>query len=152
MIGKVEVVLDKIYENKLIVLHNIYYDYNKANIRNDAKKSLDTVVQLMKENPNIKVEMGSHTDQRGSDTYNNDLSQRRADSAVAYIVSQGIDPQRLTAHGYGKTKLVVDCNPCTEAQYQLNRRTTFEVTSANFHLESVQPKSVVVDSSALKKK
>ena len=152
MVGKVQLVLDKIYTNKMIVIHNIYYDYDKWNIRQDAKKSLDTVVQLLKENPNIKVEIGSHTDQRGSDAYNNDLSQKRAQSVVDYLISQGINEQRLTAHGYGKTQLVVDCNPCTEEQYQLNRRTTFKVTSADFNLESVQPKNVVVDSSALKKK
>jgi peptidoglycan-associated lipoprotein len=152
MTGHVQLVLDKIYQNKMIVIHNIYYDYDKWNIRQDAKKSLDTIVQLLNENPGIKVEIGSHTDQRGSDMYNNDLSQKRAQSVVDYLVLQGINSQRLTAHGYGKTELVVNCNPCTEEQYQLNRRTTFKVTSDNFNLESIQPKNVTVDSSALKKK
>jgi outer membrane protein OmpA-like peptidoglycan-associated protein len=86
----------------------------------------------MNENP-ITIELGSHTDCRGSDAYNETLSQRRAESAVSYIVSHGINPSRITAKGYGEYQPVVKCLGClncTEAEHQLNRRTEFKVVSS----------------------
>ncbi len=124
--------LDKIYRNVQITLSNIYYDLNKWNIRSDAALVLDTLVTLMKENPDLRIELGSHTDSRADDNYNLKLSQKRAQSAVDYLVSKGIDKSRLVAKGYGETMLVNGCSngvPCTEEQHQQNRRTTFKVLS-----------------------
>ncbi|QCR25148.1 hypothetical protein C1N53_18035 [Pontibacter sp. SGAir0037] len=119
-------VLNQIVKEKPIVLENIYYDLDKADIRPDAAAELDKLVQILVDNPRISIELSSHTDVRGSDAYNLDLSQRRAESAVQYIISQGIDPARLTARGYGETRLVVK-NATTEEQHQRNRRTEFKV-------------------------
>ena len=126
-----EITLDKIYKRKEIVLENIYYDLDKADIRDDAKPTLNKLALLLKENPNIKIELGSHTDSRGSDSYNLKLSQARAQSAVNYLVQQGIEALRLTARGYGETQLVNRCSnnvTCSETEHQQNRRTTFKVT------------------------
>jgi len=128
----VDLVLDKIILNKSIVLENIYYDFDKWNIRSDAAIELDKLVDMLKRNPDIKIELGSHTDCRGSSAYNEKLSQKRAESAVAYIISQGIDKGRITAKGYGESVPVntcIDGSNCTEEQYQLNRRTEFKVTA-----------------------
>ena len=127
-----DLLLDKLAVNRKFKLENIYYDFDKWNIRKDAEPSLNNLVMIMKENA-ITVELGSHTDSRGTDDYNNRLSQRRAESAVQYIVSAGIDPSRITAHGYGKTQLVNKCKtgvPCTEEEHQANRRTEFKVLSS----------------------
>jgi len=112
--------------NKLFDIKPIYYYFDKDNIREDASVELDKVVQILKDNPQIKLELGSHTDTRGVDIYNLDLSQRRARSAVQYILSRGIDPSRITAKGYGETQLVIK-NAKTEEQHQTNRRTEFKV-------------------------
>ncbi|HNW99280.1 MAG TPA: OmpA family protein [Bacteroidales bacterium] len=127
----VDLLLDKIVLNKSIVLENIYYDFDKWNIRSDAALELDKLVDLLKRNPDIKIELGSHTDCRGSNAYNEKLSQKRAESAVAYIISQGINKDRITAKGYGESVPVNSCIDgvkCAEEQYQLNRRTEFKVT------------------------
>ncbi len=113
-----------------IVLKNIYYDFDKSNIRPDAAKELDKLVKVLKDNPTIIIELGSHTDSRGSDSYNLKLSQSRATNAVKYIVSKGIEKNRITAKGYGETKLVNKCKngvTCSEAEHQENRRTDFTI-------------------------
>jgi outer membrane protein OmpA-like peptidoglycan-associated protein len=127
----VTLTIEQIILNKPIRLDNIYYDYNKADIRPDAAIELDKLVKIMVDNPQIKIELSSHTDCRGSDTYNAKLSQRRAESAVKYIISKGIAPDRITAKGYGESKLLNECDDgvkCTEEQHQFNRRTEFKVT------------------------
>jgi len=127
-----DLLLDKLAVNRKFKLENIYYDFDKWNIRKDAEPSLNNLVRIMKENA-ITVELGSHTDCRGSDEYNLRLSQHRAESAVQYIVSAGIDPSRIKAHGYGETQLVNKCRngvPCTEPEHQANRRTEFKVLSS----------------------
>ncbi|MES2388096.1 MAG: OmpA family protein [Bacteroidota bacterium] len=118
--------LDKIHLEKTIVMDNIYYDYNKADIKDTAAMELDKLVTLMNDNPKIHIELSSHTDSRGKDEYNMNLSQRRAQSAVDYIVSKGIDVSRITAKGYGKTKPIIE-NAMTEEDFQKNRRTEFKV-------------------------
>jgi outer membrane protein OmpA-like peptidoglycan-associated protein len=118
--------LNPIILNKEIVLENIYYDYNKTEIRPDAAIELDKVVKLMKDNPKIKIELGSHTDSRGDHNFNMKLSQGRADAAVQYIISKGIDPKRIVAKGYGETMPIV-VDEKTEEDYQKNRRTEFKV-------------------------
>ena len=111
-------------------IETIYYDFNKWFIRPDAEKELNKLVQLMKENP-VTVELGSHTDSRGSKEYNVDLSQKRAESAVRYIVLHGVDADRITAKGYGESQLINHCTdgvPCSPREHQANRRTEFKIT------------------------
>jgi outer membrane protein OmpA-like peptidoglycan-associated protein/tetratricopeptide (TPR) repeat protein len=132
-----DLLLDHLEVNKIFSVRNmdyaietIYYDFNKWFIRPDAEKELDKLVQVMKENP-IVIELGSHTDCRGSKEYNLDLSQKRAESAVRYIVLQGIEATRITAKGYGESQPVNHCTDgvsCTPAEHQANRRTEFKVT------------------------
>lgn len=123
--------IERIVIDKAIRLENIYYDYNKWNIRPDAAIELDKLVKILLDNPKIKIELSSHTDARGSDKYNQTLSQKRAQSAVDYIVSKGISKDRITAKGYGETKPLNKCTngvKCTEDEHQWNRRTEFKVT------------------------
>jgi peptidoglycan-associated lipoprotein len=125
-----ELVLDKIVIDKAIVLENIYYDLDKAEIRPDAAAELDKLVATLNDNQGIRIELSSHTDSRATDDYNMQLSQRRAESAVEYIISRGVSPDRLVARGYGETKLVNECSngvECTEEEHQVNRRTEFKV-------------------------
>jgi outer membrane protein OmpA-like peptidoglycan-associated protein len=123
--------LEPLFEiGKVIVLENIHYDFDKDNIRPDAAKILDELVRIMRDNPTLKIELGSHTDSRGVDIYNVDLSQRRAKSAVNYLVSRGISRDRMIAKGYGETQLLNRCSngvKCTPAEHQANRRTEFKI-------------------------
>jgi outer membrane protein OmpA-like peptidoglycan-associated protein/tetratricopeptide (TPR) repeat protein len=122
-----EIFLNRIVINQSIIVNNIYYDFNKADIRPDAAIQLDKIVEMLKNNPTISIELSSHTDARGSDAVNNRLSQRRAESAAKYIVSKGIEANRIIAKGYGKTKLLNKCVKCTDEEHQMNRRTEFKV-------------------------
>ncbi|MEE1944862.1 OmpA family protein [Pedobacter sp. KR3-3] len=127
---KKDLLLERVAINKAIKLENIYYDFDKSNIRAEAAIELDKLVKIMKENPTIWIELGSHTDSRGNDQYNLALSQRRADAAVKYIVDRGISPNRIFAMGYGASQLLNHCKKgveCTEAEHQLNRRTEFKI-------------------------
>lgn len=115
-----------------IVLPNIYYDFDKYNIRPDAAVQLDKVLVLMNKYPNLKLELSSHTDSRGVDVYNQWLSQKRAESAVGYLIGKGIAKDRITARGYGETQLVNRCAngvACSKEEHQANRRT--EIKKAN---------------------
>ena len=123
--------MEKADMGRKIELKNIYYDYDKWFIRKEAAKELDKAVTLLKDNPSIKVELGSHTDSRGSTEYNETLSQKRAESAVEYIVEHGISKEKITAKGYGESQLVNGCGDgvkCSEAEHQLNRRTELKIT------------------------
>jgi outer membrane protein OmpA-like peptidoglycan-associated protein/tetratricopeptide (TPR) repeat protein len=125
-----DLLLDKLVVNKTFRIDNIYYDFDKSNIREDAKPELDKLVNIMKENP-IDVELGSHTDSRGSTEYNDKLSQKRAESVVDYIINAGIAKSRITAKGYGEHQLINKCADgvdCTPEEHQANRRTEFKVT------------------------
>jgi len=126
---EVEIVLDRIYLEQEIRLENIYYDYDKWDIRNDAKPTLDALTETLRLNPQIRIQLSSHTDCRGADSYNEQLSQRRAQSAVDYLITKGIDATRLSARGYGESQLEVNClcARCTEEEHQANRRTTFKI-------------------------
>ncbi len=126
---EIEIVLDKIFLNKEIRLENIYYDFDKWDIREDAKPTLDELAENLKLNPTIRIEMGSHTDCRGNNPYNEELSQKRAQSAVEYLISKGIVADRLIARGYGENvpEASCACTRCTEEEHQLNRRTTFKI-------------------------
>ena len=126
---EVVIVLDKIFKDKEITLENIYYDYDKWNIRPDAEPSLNYLVKILSENPAIRIQLASHTDCRGDDDYNGNLSAKRAQSAVNYLIQNGIDTSRLNAQGYGEERPAIncDCNDCTEDEHQANRRTTFKI-------------------------
>lgn len=132
----------------IIMTVPIYYDLDRAEIRPDAAAILDEkILPLMQKYPKLRMELGSHTDCRSSYDYNIDLSQRRADSAVAYLVRKGIDARRLLAKGYGESQLVNDCKcegavkvNCSETQHQENRRTTIKTLDVNF-----DPKVKVTD-------
>jgi outer membrane protein OmpA-like peptidoglycan-associated protein/tetratricopeptide (TPR) repeat protein len=131
MVIRKDLFLSPIVLNQEIRIENIYYDLDKADIRPDAAVELNKLIKILKENPTIWIELGSHTDSRASDSYNKALSQRRADAAVNYIINVGgIDRNRITAKGYGESRLVNGCKngvSCTIEQHQLNRRTEFTI-------------------------
>jgi outer membrane protein OmpA-like peptidoglycan-associated protein len=114
----------------VFVMHNIFFDLDKASIRADAAAELDRVVDYMKQFPNITIDLSAHTDSRGNDAYNLALSDRRARSARWYLNKHGIAYNRVTTHGYGETRLVNGCKngvPCTEEEHQANRRVEIRV-------------------------
>jgi outer membrane protein OmpA-like peptidoglycan-associated protein/tetratricopeptide (TPR) repeat protein len=147
-----ELYLDYVQLGTPYVIENIYYDLDKYFIRPDAAVELEHIVNIMKNNPTIEIELGSHTDCRQTAEYNQELSNNRAKAAVEYIVSRGIDKSRLTYKGYGETVLVNSCAceceksvkeiglnafrncedkqvpNCSEQQHQNNRRTEFKIT------------------------
>ena len=128
--------LMKVEVGSVIVLRNIFFDYNKATITPASKNELERLIKLMNENPTLKIELSGHTDSRGNADYNQKLSQRRAESVVKYLVDHGIASNRLEHKGYGKTQLQI-----TDAQmegmskeekedaHQQNRRTEFKILS-----------------------
>lgn len=123
--------------NSLIEINPIYFDLNKSDIRKDASIELDKIVEVLKNNPEIKIELGSHTDSRGSDTYNLKLSDRRAKSSAKYITSKGIAKDRITGIGYGETKLRNQCSngvKCSKEEHAQNRRTEFKITEIEVKL------------------
>ncbi len=114
----------------LIKLNNIYFDFDKSDIRPDAEIELKKAIDIMKKYPDIIVEFGAHCDSRGPDAYNDKLSTRRANSTVDYMTERGISPDRLTGRGYGESMLVNKCAngvKCTEEEHQMNRRTEFVI-------------------------
>lgn len=124
--------LDKIEVGKSFVLDNIYYDFDEWEIREDAKPELDKLVKILKENPTMEIELSSHTDSRGTDSYNLKLSEKRAQSAVNYLIEKGITESRLIAKGLGEMELKNSCSngvACSDEQHQLNRRTEFKITA-----------------------
>ncbi|MEQ8906705.1 OmpA family protein [Ekhidna sp.] len=125
-----KIMMDPIVLERAIVLENIYYDLDKADIRPDAALVLDSLVQIMNDNPDIYIELGSHTDARQTDDYNLNLSRRRAQSAVRYIINEGVSAERIVAKGYGESQLIVK-NAQTEEEHQRNRRTEFKVLRYN---------------------
>lgn len=146
--------------NKPTVVENIFYDYDKADLRPESKAALDELITVLRDNPNVTIEMASHTDRWGSDAYNINLSDRRAQSVVDYLVAHGISRNRLQPHGYGKskpktvTKRIARLYPqfnegdtLTEefinglsdedkqAADQINRRTEFSVLSVTYNMK-----------------
>ena len=142
------------------IVENIFYDFDKATLRPESTQALDELVQLLKDNPHITIEMASHTDRIGAEEYNIDLSQRRAKSVIDYLIAAGIAPDRLQYQGYGKsrpktvTKRVARLYPQfkegdvlteeyilalpeeadREAADQVNRRTEFQVLSVDYNM------------------
>jgi outer membrane protein OmpA-like peptidoglycan-associated protein len=133
-IGKT-VLADTLYMKKLRVgevykIENIYYDYDKATIREDAKPSLNTLITLLEQYPDMRIQVNSHTDCRGADAYNNRLSNARALSVMKFLQQRGISASRLKSKGFGETMPVdkcESCDKCSEEQHQRNRRTEFQI-------------------------
>lgn len=146
--------------NKPQVVENIFYDFDKATLRPESKAALDEMAQMLRDNPNVTLEMGSHTDRHGSDAYNNALSDRRAKSVVDYLVAAGINADRLTWKGYGESRpktvtkrinkeypqfeegtvlneefiMGLEEESDRDAADQINRRTEFQVTSITYDI------------------
>lgn len=144
---------------KPVVIDNIFYDFDKATLRPESKEALDEMVQVLRDNPNVTIEMASHTDRKGTDEYNIDLSSRRAKSVIDYLISQGIAPDRLQSQGYGESRpktitkklareypqfnegdvlteeyiLALD-EENQEVADQINRRTEFQVLSIDYKM------------------
>ncbi len=118
---------------KEIVIPNIYYAYDDWKLLPEAFPVLDTLALILQHNPDLIVEIGSHTDCRGSDYYNLKLSFKRAQSVVYYLIDKGIPPERLRVQGYGETQPIIDCgedcSQCTEEQHAKNRRTSFRIVA-----------------------
>lgn len=112
-----------------IVINNIYYDFDKWDLRRESESELDKIVSLMNENREMKIQINSHTDDRGSDAYNIQLSANRAQAVVDYLVAKGIARERLMFKGWGESRLLIS-NAQTEEEHQLNRRTTFNLINA----------------------
>lgn len=125
----IKIVLDKIFLDKEIVLKNIHYDFDKWDLREDAYPTLDELYNILRNNNKYSIIIGSHTDCQGTDEYNIVLSQKRAKSVVDYLISKGINKDRLEPKGYGESMLIepCECNECTDEQNQKNRRTTFKL-------------------------
>lgn len=145
--------------NKPQVVENIFYDFDKATLRDESKEALNEMITMLKDNPNVTIEMGAHTDRKGSVEYNERLSERRAKSVVDYLIAGGINPERLSWKGYGKSSpktvtkrinrefpqfeegtvltedyiLTLD-EENREIADQINRRTEFQVTSIDFEM------------------
>ena len=119
--------LKKVEIGQTIVLRNIFFDFNKSTIRPESANELDRLIKLLTDNPSLKIELGSHTDSKGSDEYNQKLSQSRSQSVVTYLIGKGIAADRLVAKGYGETAPMATND--TEDGRQQNRRTEFKILS-----------------------
>ena len=145
--------------SKPVVIENIFYDFDKATLRPESQKALDEMIKMLNDNPNVTIELGAHTDRKGSDQYNERLAQRRAQSVVDYLIAGGIENERLEAKGYGKSvpkvinkkmaknydflnegdvlteEFILTLTPeQQEIADQINRRTEFKVLRTNYNL------------------
>jgi outer membrane protein OmpA-like peptidoglycan-associated protein len=120
--------IDVIVTKTEILLNPIYFHSNKSDITERGAAELDKLVYVMSQNNTLKINVKAHTDSRGTDEYNLDLSERRAQSTVAYIISKGINSDRILGTGYGESLPKIDCqDKCTELEYALNRRSEFMI-------------------------
>lgn len=145
--------------SKPVVIDNIFYDFDKATLRPESKKALDEMIKMLNDNPNVTIELGAHTDRKGTDQYNERLAQRRAQSVVDYLIEGGIEAARLEAKGYGESvpktinkkmakqfdflkegdvlteEFILALPPeQQEIADQINRRTEFKVLRTNYNL------------------
>ena len=147
-------------------IRNVFYEFDSAELTESSTMALDSLVDLLNQNPNVTIELSSHCDFRGKDEYNNKLSQRRAESVVNYLISHGIEKERLTPMGYGETRpkvvtrkmaeqvdflnegdtlseafiMALDTEEKQEVCHALNRRTEFKVLRTTYRLfESMKP-------------
>lgn len=130
-VNNADLYLTPLIDANQIVINPIFFDFDKWNIRTDAQYELENIVDVMREHPNMVIKIESHTDSRGSDSYNMKLSDRRAKSTRDYILSRGIAAERIeSAIGYGETQLLNKCSngvKCTTEEHQLNRRSYFYI-------------------------
>ncbi len=152
---KMEEVESPLAEGKVFELKNVYYNYNDASLRNDARQDLDILVNIMNAYPELEIELSSHTDSRGTSVYNQTLSQNRAKSAATYLVEHGINANRIKAVGYGESRLRNKCADgvtCSEAEHKINRRTEVRITkgasNANIVVKDDYPTSLESDFNA----
>jgi outer membrane protein OmpA-like peptidoglycan-associated protein len=117
--------IDVIVTEKEIILNPIYFDFDKSNITKQGAEELDKLVYVMSQNDKLKIYVKSHSDTKGDDKYNLNLSDKRAKSTVQYVISKGIDASRISGKGYGETELKINCKKCTEEQNATNRRSEF---------------------------
>lgn len=130
---ELELAMDKIKKGGVFKLENIFYDLDKATLREESKVSLDKLASFLLSN-DVKIELSSHTDSRGGDAYNMQLSQRRAQSCVDYLLMKGVPKSDIIAKGYGESKLVNRCKDgvkCSEDEHQANRRTEVKILEVN---------------------
>ena len=130
---------------QVIELEYINYEVDKSDVRPDAAATLDKLIALLKEFPDLEIRIESHTDSRGSDDYNMLLSKKRAKAAFDYVVSKGIDPNRLLYHGYGETRLLNKCAngvECSEEQHEVNRRSIVKVVRKGEYKEKRGQKNI----------
>lgn len=130
----------EVAENDIVRLNNIYFNFNKGNIRTDSHQDLDKVVEYLKNTPLVQIELRAHTDARGDARYNQYLSQKRGDATLQYIKEKGIDGGRLKAKGLGESQLLNQCKDgvkCTNSQHSINRRVEFRVLDLNFNNKAV---------------
>jgi outer membrane protein OmpA-like peptidoglycan-associated protein len=116
-----------IITKKEVILQSIYFKYNEASITKQGSIELDKLVKVMNDNPNMIIFVKSHTDSVGNELYNNELSNRRAESTVEYVISKGIAKQRITGKGFGESELKINCKNCTDLQNSKNRRSEFVI-------------------------
>ena len=119
------ILLDPACINCVFVINNLYFDFDKATLRPESKNELENAIRWLNANPNTVIEIGGHTDAKGSDAYNIRLSQNRAKSVYDYLVQHGINPARLQAHGYGE-RMPIATNS-TDIGRQFNRRVEFKI-------------------------
>ena len=111
-----------------ILIENIYFDYNKTSLKKESTLSLNKIYEVLTANPEMIISINAHTDSRGSDSYNLNLSEKRAFSALQYLIKKGIDKERITSIGYGETMPLSNCKSnCTELQYETDRRIEFVI-------------------------
>lgn len=123
-----EPVIAEIDNELRIVLENIYFDFNKYSVKEESTISLNKVVKVLKEHPTMTLAINAHTDNKGRDSYNLNLSEKRAASAVNFLIKNGIEKSRLKSKGYGESKPLVNCkNSCTDEDLQANRRVEFVI-------------------------
>lgn len=138
--------LEELFVGKPIVLDDIHYDLGRSDIREDAGKELDKFAKQLHDNPEIIVELSTHTDSRGDSKSNLSLSDKRAKAAAGYVIDHGIHPRRIVGKGYGEAMLINDCTDnvaCTEFDHQQNRRAEFKVTGFLPHAETEEEKGLV---------
>jgi outer membrane protein OmpA-like peptidoglycan-associated protein len=122
-----------IVQDTVVVLNDIYFEFNKSNITREGAAELDKLVEAMRANPEMVIMAKAHTDNRGSDQYNMNLSNRRAKATVQYVMSKGIAKERISGQGYGESQPKVNCGTeCTEEQHAQNRRSEFMIVKNNY--------------------
>lgn len=119
--------IDVIVTETEVILNDIFFEYNKSNITKEGAFELDKLVQVMKNTPEMVIMVKSHTDSRGTDKFNMNLSERRAKSTVQYVISKGIAKDRISGKGYGESEPKVACDSCSEEEHAKNRRSEFMI-------------------------